>query len=447
MWSARDNQRQAGARTMVLPEAWPPLHASVPTIALARLARSIPTSIRMVPRSTRVAATRFPTRAPRGTRSPTCTRCCAPLISAAPTSWLLTPRAACVVRLYASMYPDEVVGMVLLDSTHEDLWLRFQEALTPAQWAEFEALTVINQKLLDAYPETERWFTAPLADDATAWSGTPVESERSAPPNAARRSGPRHRLLPRRLRGWPSDKMEGIMTALQEDLAERRPQRALRHRCSSRAGTIFTRTAAGAGHRGDPGGGRGGAQPKHLGPSTVIPVPWNSGPPKTAFSCLPPVPRADLAGRLRSRVRWYGNDASRHRATHSARPTPLFSSSTCSDSVKALRRSATSLQAMRSDLGNMPPPARRLPGPFCADRPDWRGGRELLMARWGIRPPFDLKGKNRDPSVTNIRNVASPHGVAGFELENRCVVPSSSFSDNGVLPDGMRSPVWLARNR
>jgi hypothetical protein len=39
-----------------------------------------------------------------------------------------------VVRLYASMYSDEVVGMVLLDSTHEDVWLRFHEALTPAQW-------------------------------------------------------------------------------------------------------------------------------------------------------------------------------------------------------------------------------------------------------------------------------------------------------------------------
>jgi pimeloyl-ACP methyl ester carboxylesterase len=46
-----------------------------------------------------------------------------------------------VVRLYASTYPDEVVGMVLLDSTHEDVWLRFQEALTPVQWAEFEALS------------------------------------------------------------------------------------------------------------------------------------------------------------------------------------------------------------------------------------------------------------------------------------------------------------------
>ena len=72
-----------------------------------------------------------------------------------------------VVRLYASEYPDEVVGMVLLDSTHEDVWLRFQEALAPDQWAAFEALTVTNQDLLDAYPETERWYTAPLADDAT----------------------------------------------------------------------------------------------------------------------------------------------------------------------------------------------------------------------------------------------------------------------------------------
>ena len=39
-----------------------------------------------------------------------------------------------VVRLYASTYPDEVVGMVLVDATPEDVWLRFQEALTPAQW-------------------------------------------------------------------------------------------------------------------------------------------------------------------------------------------------------------------------------------------------------------------------------------------------------------------------
>jgi pimeloyl-ACP methyl ester carboxylesterase len=124
-----------------------------------------------------------------------------------------------VVRLYASMYPDEVVGMVLLDSTHEDVWLRFQEALTPAQWAEFEALTVTNQKLLDAYPQAERWYTAPLADDAT------TGQVRQARANAPLRPMPlvvlAHGIpFAAPSPGWPSDKMERIMTALQEDLAK-----------------------------------------------------------------------------------------------------------------------------------------------------------------------------------------------------------------------------------
>ena len=64
--------------------------------------------------------------------------------------------AGLVVRLYASEFPDEVVGMVLLDSTNENTWLRFQEALTPDQWKVFEAQTVTNQDLLEAYLEAER---------------------------------------------------------------------------------------------------------------------------------------------------------------------------------------------------------------------------------------------------------------------------------------------------
>ena len=124
-----------------------------------------------------------------------------------------------VVRLYASMYPDEVVGMVLLDSTHEDVWLRFQEALTRAQWAEFEALTVTNQKLLDAYPEAERWYTAPLADDAT--TGQVRRSRANAPMRPMPLVVLAHGIpFAAPIPGWPSDKMEGIMTALQEDLAK-----------------------------------------------------------------------------------------------------------------------------------------------------------------------------------------------------------------------------------
>jgi pimeloyl-ACP methyl ester carboxylesterase len=127
-----------------------------------------------------------------------------------------------VARLYASTYPDEVVGMVLLDSTHEDVWLRFQEALTPEQWAEFEALTVTNQEMLDAYPEAERWYTAPLADDATTGQVRRAvqEAPRHAMPLVVLAHGiPFGAPLP----DWPSEKMENIMFALQEDLAQRVP--------------------------------------------------------------------------------------------------------------------------------------------------------------------------------------------------------------------------------
>jgi pimeloyl-ACP methyl ester carboxylesterase len=124
-----------------------------------------------------------------------------------------------VVRLCASTYPDEVVGMVLLDSTHEDVWLRFQEALPTAQWPTFEAFTVHNQPLLDAYPDAEEWYTAPLKDDAT------TAQLRQARANAPMRPMPlvvlRHGIpFDPPYPGWPTEKMEGIMTVLQDDLAK-----------------------------------------------------------------------------------------------------------------------------------------------------------------------------------------------------------------------------------
>src|SRR5262245_40289771 len=46
-----------------------------------------------------------------------------------------------VVRLYASAYPDDVVGLVLVDAPHEALNAQVKALLTPAQWAEFEWLS------------------------------------------------------------------------------------------------------------------------------------------------------------------------------------------------------------------------------------------------------------------------------------------------------------------
>ncbi len=89
--------------------------------------------------------------------------------------------------------------------------------------------------------------------------------------------------------------------------------------------------------------------------------------------------------------------------------------------------------------GNMPP----LPGVF----PDYmapivrnaEGGRELVMARWGMPSPrFVLNGKKTDPGVTNIRNAGSPHWRRWLGVEHRCLVPFTSFSENEVLADGAR---------
>jgi putative SOS response-associated peptidase YedK len=102
-------------------------------------------------------------------------------------------------------------------------------------------------------------------------------------------------------------------------------------------------------------------------------------------------------------------------------------------------------RAMVDKTGNLPP----LPGIF----PDYAApivcngaeGRELAMARWGMpSPAFALKGRNSDPGVTNVRNVKSPHWRRWLGVESRCLVPFTSFSENEVLPDGSRPPVWFA---
>ncbi len=72
------------------------------------------------------------------------------------------------------------------------------------------------------------------------------------------------------------------------------------------------------------------------------------------------------------------------------------------------------------------------------------GSRELAMARWGMpSPQFVLKGKKTDPGVTNIRNTKSPHWRRWLDVENRCVVPFTSFSEYDTI-DGKKVPVWFA---
>lgn len=75
-----------------------------------------------------------------------------------------------------------------------------------------------------------------------------------------------------------------------------------------------------------------------------------------------------------------------------------------------------------------------------------QGGWQMAKARWGMpTPQVFLEGKRTDPGVTNIRNVSSPHWRRGLGVENRCLVPFTSFSELDTRAGSPRNhPIWFA---
>jgi putative SOS response-associated peptidase YedK len=123
-------------------------------------------------------------------------------------------------------------------------------------------------------------------------------------------------------------------------------------------------------------------------------------------------------------------------------------------------------RAMRDNTGNLPP----LPGvfldylaPVVRNAPD--GVRELMMARWEMpssqfalmqsakkrAAKIEAKGgtidfkellrMEPDSGTTNIRNVKSKHWQRWLRIENRCVVPLTSFSEFNKAAGG---DIWFA---
>jgi putative SOS response-associated peptidase YedK len=123
-------------------------------------------------------------------------------------------------------------------------------------------------------------------------------------------------------------------------------------------------------------------------------------------------------------------------------------------------------RAMRDRTGNMP----MLPGIY----PDYQapivrsgsdGERELVVARWGMPSsenaqfdatkkraeklrdkgkPVDFKELLRmepDGGVTNIRNTKSKHWTRWLNVEHRCIVPFTSFSEFNKAAGGN---IWFA---
>ncbi|WP_316176480.1 MULTISPECIES: SOS response-associated peptidase [unclassified Bradyrhizobium] len=134
--------------------------------------------------------------------------------------------------------------------------------------------------------------------------------------------------------------------------------------------------------------------------------------------------------------------------------------------VDAIRR-LFGIAPEQDRTGNLPV----LPGIF----PDYpapivrngEGGRELVMARWGMpssqkalmdatkrrAAKLEERGKTvdfkellrlePDSGTTNIRNVNSAHWKRWLAPANRCLVPFTSFSEYDTV-DGKKVPVWFA---
>lgn len=103
-------------------------------------------------------------------------------------------------------------------------------------------------------------------------------------------------------------------------------------------------------------------------------------------------------------------------------------------------------EELTETTGNLPPMAGIFPD--YAAPIIWNGPQGWLLskARWGMPTPrVFLEGKRTDLGVTNIRNVASAHWKRWLGVQNRCLVPFTSFSEIDGRPDAPRNhPVWFA---
>ena len=109
------------------------------------------------------------------------------------------------VRLYASTYPDEVAGLVLVDSSHEEQDVRRRELFSPEVWAAYQQM-IISIEGLD--------FGASFAQMREARAESPLRSMPLVVLTAGQSADPA--TLPP---DWPEEEDAALWTELQEDLA------------------------------------------------------------------------------------------------------------------------------------------------------------------------------------------------------------------------------------
>jgi pimeloyl-ACP methyl ester carboxylesterase len=112
------------------------------------------------------------------------------------------------IHLFASTYPDEVVGLVFVDAIHPDLDQRIEQLLSPAQVAERRAELELNQEGIK--------FADILTSEDQVRAAGPIRDV----PLVVIRHGLPFEASPE----WPSAAVEQLWAWLQDDLATLTPQ-------------------------------------------------------------------------------------------------------------------------------------------------------------------------------------------------------------------------------
>jgi pimeloyl-ACP methyl ester carboxylesterase len=118
-----------------------------------------------------------------------------------------------VVRLYASAYPDEVFGLVLVDAAQEETWPAWEALLGPTQWAELMRRGQQPPEGLEDYHDFERLDTeGSTAQGRQARANQPL---RPLPLAVLTHGRPFEKQVP----NWPGDAFERMWLRMEQDLA------------------------------------------------------------------------------------------------------------------------------------------------------------------------------------------------------------------------------------
>ncbi|MES2435048.1 MAG: SOS response-associated peptidase family protein [Pseudomonadota bacterium] len=144
--------------------------------------------------------------------------------------------------------------------------------------------------------------------------------------------------------------------------------------------------------------------------------------PKDATAFLTAFPTLELAdGTIQPG--YYSPNAPRGNATvEDVEVCNLYNQTMAVDAMRQL------FAGLENSTGNLEPgdiyPDRL--APIIRHRPE---GLELARARWGMPSPPSVLKTARDPGVTNVRNLSSPHWRRWLGPAHRCLVPVTSFAE------------------